>query len=182
MSKGYDSVSMTVLQQELKMSRGAMYRYFESKDDLFKAVIDKYVFGLMEMIKPKFSDDITVAERIELMYTHVQNICKFLDNLENVEVKFLNYTALIIQGAKRYPNFLDKLKKHKEHNLNVWRKAIKNSIEKGEIRKDINVEIMAKIFAKSFDLSDNSDAHNTFLKGAKSGKKIMEYIYSLIKT
>ncbi len=181
MAKGYDSASMTVLQQELKMSRGAMYRYFESKDDLFIAVINKYVFGLLEMIKPKFDDNITVIERIELTYQHMQSIGKFLDSLENIEVKFLNYTALTIQAAKIYPNFLEKLKKHKDYNLHVWKKALKNSVEKGEVRSDINIEIMAKIFAKSFDLADNSDAENCFMKSMKSGKKMMEYIYSLIK-
>ena len=40
MNKGYDSVSIIVLQKELGMLRGAICQYFKWKDELFKLTHD----------------------------------------------------------------------------------------------------------------------------------------------
>ncbi len=184
MAKGYDSASMTVLHQELKISRGAMYRYFESKDDLFIQVIDKYFFEAIERLMPQYSEDITVPEQIKLIYRHQQQIANYLDDMAYTEAKFLNYTALAIQAAKRYPGFLNKLKKYKERAFNGWAKSIQKSIEKGDVKKETNVKIMARIFTQSMGFFDNETNHfdATFSKGFKNNKKIMDYIYSLIQS
>lgn len=181
MAKGYDSVSMTVLQQELNMSRGAMYRYFDGKDALFKAVIDRYFFGLMEYVRPTFNLEMTVAERIEQSYQTLKKISAHFDKIECIEVAFLNFTALTIQAAKRYPGFLDRLKEYKEKEIRNWQLALENSIKKNEIKNDINIKIMAQIFAKSVDFNDPDKPGRNFSKASEDTKKMMNYIYSLIK-
>ena len=183
MAVGYDSASMTVLQKELGMSRGAMYRYYKSKDELFFAAVDRYVFEILERNVPIFDDNITVKERIELTYRHLQSVGKFLDKIDNIDIKFLNFTALVIQAAKRYPGFLDRLKKYKLRVLQAWETAFKNSIKKGEIRNDVNSVIMAQLFVRLISYTDESgEIHKDFLSGIKSGQRVMNYIYSLIKT
>ena len=183
LAKGYDSASMTVLQKELNISRGAMYRYFESKDDLLKAVVDKYFFSILDELNPNQEDsDITLIEKIDHTYLRLKKIGQSLDNMENLEIKFLNFTALMIQAAKRYPGFLNKLKIRKAHALRFWEKAIRNSITKGEVRSDVEVEIMAKLFAKAINFSDDSEElSKSFLRKIKNSQKIMMYIYSLVK-
>ena len=183
LAKGYDSASMTVLQKELNISRGAMYRYFESKDDLLKAVVDKYFFSILDELNPNQEDsDITLIEKIDHTYLRLKKIGQSLDNMENLEIKFLNFTALMIQAAKRYPGFLNKLKIRKAHALRFWEKAIRNSITKSEVRSDVEVEIMAKLFAKAINFSDDSEElSKSFLRKIKNSQKIMMYIYSLIK-
>ena len=182
MAKGYDSVSMTVLQKKLEMSRGAMYRYFESKEDLFKAVVDKHLFGLIDFIRPSFSNDITVKIRIEQSYQALKKAGSYFDKIEGIEVVFLNYTAFIIQAAKHYPGFLDKMKKRKESELKSWRQAIENSINEGEISNDVDIKIMAQVFSKAVDFSDPDKPGKNFSKASENSKKMMDYIYSLIKT
>ncbi|MDR1371306.1 MAG: TetR/AcrR family transcriptional regulator [Dysgonamonadaceae bacterium] len=182
MAKGYDSVSMTVLQQELRMSRGAMYRYYNGKDDLFKAVIDRYFYGMIDFVRPNFSEDMTLAERIEQNYQSLKKISAYFDRIEGISVVFLNYTALLIQAAKRYSGFIDRLKVYKETETKKWRLVIENSIEKGEVREDIDVEIMSMIFTKSVDLWDPDKPGRNFSKASEDAKKMMNYIYSLIKT
>lgn len=182
MAKGYDSVSMTVLQQKLKMSRGAMYRYFESKDDLFRAVIDKYFFRAIDLLIPDFDDNITVSEKIELTDQHLRSIYKYFDKLESIEIKFLNYTALVIQAAKKVPNFLDRMKDYREKDVKSWERAIVNSIKAGEVKPDLDIKLTSQIFSKAFNLADSSDQpRKSFLGGAETNRKTMDYLYSLIK-
>ncbi len=181
LAKGYDSASMTVLHQALKISRGAMYRYFESKEELFRAVIDRYFFGLIAFVHPEVKEAVTVAELIDIHYQNVKKICKHLDKIEEIETVFLNYTALIIQAAKHYPGFIDRMKKYKSGELKKWQQAIERSIERGEIRKDINTRMMAQIFAKAVDMNEDSTPQRTFSQVAEETKKVMLYIYALIK-
>ncbi len=181
MAKGYDSVSMTVLQQELKMSRGAMYRYYDGKDDLFKAVVDRFLIGLMDFIRPGFKENATVSERIEQSYQTLKKIGAHFDKIESIQVVFLNYTALVIQAAKHYPGFIERMKSYKETETKNWQRAIENSIKKGEVRKDVNVKIMAQIFAKAVDMNDPDKPGGSFSKASEDTKRMMNYIYSLIK-
>ncbi len=182
MSKGYDSTSITVLQEELKMSRGAMYRYFESKDDLFKEVVDKYFFTLIRHLSPQFKEGSTLQEYINIRCQKMKEISVYLDQIEKFETAFLNYTAFIIQAAKVYPGFLERMKRHRDTELKNWQQAIENSIEKGEVRKDINVKIISLVFAKAIDMNDpEKPGPGCFSKTTDSTKKLMNYILSLIK-
>lgn len=183
MTKGYDSSSMTVLQQELKISRGAMYRYYDSKDDLFKAVVDRYFFGLVEYLIPTVSDDTTLYERIEQSYHNLKKICRHFDEIDGLDAAFLNYTAFVIQAAKVYPNFIERMRDYKEKEVRNWQKSIENSIKRGEVRSDVDVKIMSQIFAKAFDMNDpDRPGNKCFSKTAENTRKMMKYVYSLIKT
>ncbi|MDL2224512.1 TetR/AcrR family transcriptional regulator [Bacteroidales bacterium OttesenSCG-928-M06] len=185
-AKGYDSTSMTVLHQELNISRGAMYLYFPSKDDLFIAVIDKYIFGLLEKLQfdTKVNiEELSLTDRIDLSYKQMQKIGKFLDSIENMEVKFLNYTALTIQAAKKYPDFIEKMKTYRDNSRKSWRKTLRKAVETGEIKEDADIDVLAKFFSKrtNFLVEESDEGSGFFIKGIKSGKKIVNYIYSLIK-
>ena len=183
MDKGYDSTSITVLQKELGMSRGAMYRYFKGKDELFKEVVDKYVIGLIARFHPQIAEDMTLVELIEYLYNYQKRVFVYLDK-QNIETRFLNFTALIIQAAKHYPGFIETIKTEKIKSLETWKTAINNSLAKGEIRDDVDVNILAGIFSTGStdpEIIEN-EFEKKFLYRAKSWKRGMEYLYSLIKT
>ncbi len=179
--KGYDSTSMTILQHEFKMSRGAMYRYFTGKDELFCAVVDKYFWGLVDFIRPRYEKSSTILEFIDIKIRTLEDLVKFLNRIEGIETVFLNYTAFIIQAAKHYPKFIEKWKSYLDNDLRQWESAIQNSINKEEVRQEVDVKIMAKVFAKAIDVSDSSTTIKNFASAAKQTKKMLTYIYSLIK-
>ena len=185
LDKGYDSVSMTMLHKELNISRGAIYCYFESKDALFIATIDRFYFGFIERVIPKLSMNVTLRERIDQYYFHVAELKKFY-NLKKNDKFFLKYAALIIQAIKIYPDFLNKMNQFREHEYQNWEGSIRMSIEKGEVRADVNTNVMAKVFVRLIDFSKTNDEElsNKNFGYNDNLKSIMEqanYIYSLIK-
>ncbi|MDR0824125.1 MAG: TetR/AcrR family transcriptional regulator [Prevotella sp.] len=186
MTKGYDSASISVLQEELNMSRGAMYRYFKNKEELFNAVIDEYLFRLFEKILQNNQDDRKLDNHIEILYRRQRLIINAFIRAGVTHIFFLNYTALMIQAAKYYPNFLNRFRIINEQLLQNWKNAIKNSIEAGEIRSDIDVDIMAIIFNNaSVKESSDVDCDNSFTvnitQDMKRRKEVMDYLYNLIK-
>jgi AcrR family transcriptional regulator len=181
--KGYDSASMTILQQKLNMSRGAMYRYFDSKDDLFIAVIDKYVFGMMDYVRLALNEEMTIPERIDKHCNQIQLMYQRIVNVGSIEVQFLNYTALLIQAAKIYPGFLERIKLYRNAQQKGWEKSIEIGIEKGEIRPEINVKLVAALFEKAVNLRDKLDESiENSDSGDEATREAMDYIYLLIKT
>ena len=182
MNKGYDSASITVLQKELGISRGAMYRYFKSKEELFVEVIDRYVFGLIERFMPKVAEGTTLAGLIEYLYRYYKKLYTYLGK-HHTETRFLNFTALIIQAAKHYPGFIEKIKMVNDQSVKLWKMAIINSIAKNEIRADAEIDILAEIFsAGPKNMEDmEHEFESKFMQKAKIWKRDREYLYSLIK-
>ncbi|HCO67713.1 MAG TPA: TetR/AcrR family transcriptional regulator [Dysgonomonas sp.] len=187
MEKGYDSISISVLQQELGMSRGAMYRYFRNKEELFVSVVDVYFFKIFDRILKNVKEDLTVKELIEVVYRRQKLIAISLTKVNITSAVFLNYTALMIQAAKHYPNFVYKFKKIEKRLLESWKNALKNSMEAGEIRKDTDIDIICVLFSNTTmrEASSNKKGESRFsfdiVRDVEGRKKVMDYLYSLIK-
>lgn len=187
MNKGYDSTSISVLQKELNMSRGAMYRYFRNKDDLFNAVIDEYFFKQYNRIFQKTENDLTVPELVEKLHRRNKLIANVFTRAGITHTVFLNYTALIIQAAKHYPNFPVHFQEINTQMLNLWKSALLKSIEIKQIQENINIDIMSTIFnninikESSNDNCDDSNFALNVLHEIDKKKQVIDYLYSLIK-
>ncbi|WP_029904660.1 TetR/AcrR family transcriptional regulator [Prevotella sp. 10(H)] len=187
MNIGYDSASISVLQEELGMSRGAMYRYFKNKEELFFAVIDEYFFKVFEKILKGIKDDLTVTELIEVIHRLQKLIASAFMRAGVTHTTFLNYTGLMIQAAKHYPDFVHRFSVINGHFLDHWRNALRKSIEMKEIRSDINIEIMCILFnnAGIKESSDDACDKSQFVKNVNrqmdQKKEVLDYLYSLIK-
>lgn len=187
MTKGYDSTSISVLQAEIGMSRGAMYRYFENKDDLFKAVIDEYFFKSFNKILLTIDKELTTLELIELVSKKQKILFRAFAKAGVTHTFFLNYTALMIQAAKHYPNFVYRYRIIYNKLLDSWRKALIRSIELGEVKKDINIEIMSILF-NNVSVKESSERNEEEIhfpvkikRDLDKREEVMRYLYELIK-
>lgn len=188
MERGYDSTSISVLQQELGMSRGALYRYFKNKEELFISVVDEYFFRIFEKILKSTGKDFTIKELIETVHRRQKLIMAILAKINLNRAVFLNYTALMIQAAKHYPNFVDRFSEKERQLQESWRNALENSIKIGEIRQDVNVKILCILFSNttmreaSSTKCEESRFNFDIIKDMDSRKEVMDYLFSLIKT
>lgn len=189
MNRGYDSTSISILQAELGMSRGAMYRYFDNKEDLLRAVIDEYFFKVFDkLLRNIENENFTALELIERINRRQKVILKAFTKAGVTHTFFLNYTALLIQAAKYYPNFINHFRIIRLKLKTSWERAITNSIKAGEVRSDINIEIMSTLFSNlsikestDRDFDDSSFAMEIELD-MKKREEVLYYIYGLIKT
>lgn len=187
MNKGYDSASISVLQEELQMSRGAMYRYFRNKEELFNAVIDEYFFKIFDKLLHNMDNNkYTLEKFIEVLHRRQKIIINAFTRAGVTHTVFLNYTALMIQAVKHYPDFLNRYRIINGRLLNSWREALKNSIEAGEVRKDVDIEILAILFNNaSVKETSDRDCEEAFtinvMHDMERRKQVMDYLHSLIK-
>lgn len=187
MARGYDSTTISDLQKKLGMSRGGMYRHYKNKEDLFISVIDEYIFSYFNRITLNVTPVVKIPEMINYMYDRHLSIIDGFVNAGATYHNFLNFTGLLIQAAKHYPGFLEKFKKIQQQIERNWKLAFKNSLQQGEIRKDIDVNLLCKLFStiSAIDGKTNkiegTNFSETLKKEAKEKNKTLLYLYQMIK-
>ena len=81
LEKGFDKVSMRDISEEAKLSKGAIYHHYKSKDEIIKEIINKYV----ELQRSILVDLIKKTDG----YTGKDKIVYLLDNIvDTVESRF----------------------------------------------------------------------------------------------
>jgi len=187
MNRGYDSASISVLQAELHMSRGALYRYFKNKEELFISVIDEYFFRIFNRLTLNQENDYTLKQLIEITHRRQKLLINTFTKAGFTQTIFLNYTALLIQAAKHYPNFIHRYRVINGRLLRNWKMAIERSIEIKEIKSDIDIKIIAYLFnnvsvKESYDPNNEETTFsNNIIYDVEIRKRIMDYLFSLIK-
>lgn len=69
-TRGYESMSVQDVLDALDASRGAFYHYFDSKQALLEAVIDRFVEGALATLNPIVSNpDLPAARKVEQIFS-----------------------------------------------------------------------------------------------------------------
>lgn len=68
-TKGYDQMSIRDVLDELDASRGALYHYFDSKQDLLDGVVERFADAAMERVAPVLADpDLPALRKLERLF------------------------------------------------------------------------------------------------------------------
>lgn len=141
LQKGYDGVSISDIQQATGLSRGLLYHYFGSKETLFLEAAKKQTISFFQV-----DSEITSHYTIDKMANHIVEMYrKFTDDVlcgaSILDYDFFFYRVL--QENEEMVRVYDKLRNDE---LNCWKKAVENSLHKGELRDGLNVDDIAQQF------------------------------------
>lgn len=152
----YEKASQMEIAKTCGLSKAGLVYYFPFKLDLFKAVVDKYVFDTQHS-KNKFNFTAnSLSEFIDQYVAGVENMMQrlvhLLDDGNNPSGCSFNfyYYHLLMQVRLYYPNVEKKLAVIFEQNYQLWKSAIQKAKENGEIRQDLDVEETASMFWQMF--------------------------------
>lgn len=125
LEKGYDRVLVSDIQQKLGISRGLMYRYFDSKSELFVEACRRRFY---DRFFPTLDyDKITLAE----FFLNAAKAVKGMTNIDGIEIDILKYNTLYSAMIQCEPKF----KTEAQAEFDKARKVIRNAIKRGEIKK-----------------------------------------------
>jgi len=154
---GYNNVSISDLQNALDIGRGAMYYYFKDKEDLFFYVMTQF------FITPKRRcmqqpDTILVSEMIDVMLRYLRSLEAVAENFDNKNVNTSGVVTLYYTAYLQFPHLYKLAYRIYEKELEIWKRALRNSIYAGEVRSDIDVETIASLFTHIKDGYDSGRA------------------------
>jgi len=142
LNKSYEGVSISDISEAVGMTKGALYHHFTSKEDLFKAVIDRY------LVFPNVEVDTSKTPLHQFNQIVVDEIHRMLRNMFAPGISFMpiHYITMIADALRHYPGFKDDKERYIEEKTTQIRLIIDNAIKNNEIRNDINTDTLARLY------------------------------------
>lgn len=146
MIEGYANVSITDLQVALNMGRGTLYYYFKDKDELFQEAVETFLLAPKQRTLDRVPPTVTIPEMIQAMLYYLDQLKDVYDQVENKNITTSNVVTVMYTAYSRFPELYKKARRLYEHELNLWMKAIKNSMHDGSVRGNVPIETTAHMF------------------------------------
>ncbi len=91
-TKGYEAMSIQDLLNELEASKGAFYHYFDSKQTLLEAVVERFADGAMASLEPVLGDpDLPALTKLERVFAGIASL--------KAEIMIPLFSAIVRQGV-----------------------------------------------------------------------------------
>jgi len=178
LSRSYEAVSISDISNAIGFTKGALYHHFKNKEDLFKAVIDKYLI-INEL--SNVSDETTLSLFIEEAIKKAKEILHGIFGEKPAYIP-INYFSLAIDALRHYPGFASNKDELLNTEISKIEKILKNAIKRGEIRKDINIKLTAmNLFSLSLGVATNLLHNNSPKLAITSLKDQLFEFYKLLK-
>lgn len=183
----YEKASFTEIAKACGLSRAGIIHYYPYKQDLFVAVVDKFVFQTHHTENKFQVQGDTLAEFIEQYLAGVTSTMKRIvallndDSTPDEYSPHFHYFHFIMQVRMYYPNIRPKIRQLYEQEYKLWETVIQKAKDSGEIRPDTDVQAAASMFRQIYlGLS----YERSFLDGlnVEELEKNFCYLYSLLKT
>lgn len=149
LSNNYEKVSISDLEQAVGKTRGAIFYFFKTKEEIFNQVIDTYIIKIQDPHE-KFgsSDDASLKQFI---YHYINGINTTMSKMLSISVVniYRQYFSLYIQASRIYPNFSEIMTENAMEELELWKKVLNRAVKTKEI-KPIDTYQYATIFRSCF--------------------------------
>jgi AcrR family transcriptional regulator len=150
---GYKKTTIDEIAEIADKSKGAIYHYFESKEELFRVIVDRKFEKLYLELTNAVDSGVTGKSKIEKYVTTRVFVFKDLFRIEkSLKNEYLNYLRSIERVRRKYD----------EKEISIVKTILKNRIENGEFEnEDINrsaLDIVATLKGLEMPLmlSDNN--------------------------
>lgn len=145
--KGFQNVSVTDLQNALEMGRGSFYYYFADQDELFQTCMERYFLEPKQQALGLIPEDAGIDDVIAAMMQYLGTLEKALMTFDIKTINTSNVNNLMFTAYSRFPALHRKAQRLALKELELWRKAIYHDQRAGIVRRDIDRDQVALMFA-----------------------------------
>lgn len=143
--RGYRNVSLVDVAKEIGITKGGIYHYFSSKEELFHSVIC-YLFDYFGTRYAEVFDKENSFRRIlEFMISGEQEV--YIERLLNMKQGDYrsNNANLALEIMHNFPEIQERIDLGQLELRNAMEKKIQIAQETGEIRRDLEAQVLATI-------------------------------------
>jgi TetR/AcrR family transcriptional repressor of nem operon len=153
LQKNFKEVTMKDIVESTGMSKGAIYHYFTSKEQVFEEVVTHFFLDMMAFDYDKIPL-ISLKQFYNDILTNMEEKRKYrgkLLNEDKEQTMNANYYYLIFDALKILPTFKDILYVFQKDEIKAWASRVKHARETGEIKSAMTDIQIAKLFIYSGD-------------------------------
>jgi AcrR family transcriptional regulator len=130
--KGYHDATMDDIAERLGVSKGALYQYFRSKEDLYREILTARFRSMANMI----SSELTGGSFAECCQTFLENIIKHSSGL--------GFGFEVLSEATRNPALAKVARDYYRETAEAIEECLEEWKKKGSLRKDFDAHMFAK--------------------------------------
>ncbi len=149
LTRNYESVTLTDIERESGMTRGAVSYYSKTKFGLFRQVVKYYIIDKQDVRnkydhnQPTFFDFINAA--VDGVRDTMASMQKLIDEILPQNAS-RSYLFLLLQLRAYFPELHDEYLINRNNELSMWNAKIIDAIASGELRSDLDVMTSAEQF------------------------------------
>lgn len=178
LNHSYEAVSISDISKAIGFTKGALYHHFKNKEELFKSVVDKYLYFPDVIADVK---TISLSDYIELSTAEAEKIIKRLFGFTLVFTP-INYMSMFADAFRHYPGYAELKGDFISNEIEKTKKVLENAIASGEIRPDINTSLIAtNFFSINMGLAGNLVRNNSIDESISLLKEQNLEFYKLLK-
>jgi AcrR family transcriptional regulator len=138
---GYDKTRMDDIAKSAKLGKGTLYLYFKSKEELFYDISENSIKELKEQLSKLFSKKEDLVQDAEKFYDQYRNL---IHDSEKVSFE-------MIAESSRNPKLRKALYEQRMKVYDIVIDYLRRQIEKGFLRKDMDVNAIASGLVALYD-------------------------------
>lgn len=185
LAKGYNGVSISDIQHATGMSRGLLYHYYGSKEELFRVAGETFLKDLL-LFDPTATAKFGFWEMINHIVMRYKELYKKWNSdpdSGSANITMANYDYLVYQMIEKEPRIAAVYREMRRKESEAWTQAATSSLEKGEIRTTLNASQIARHMTALLDgiwmqVAESGDAD----QHVRETKQILTDYYELVRT
>ena len=123
----YESITIGLMEDATRLTRGTIYRYFNNKEDIFKQALFRYYDSPQNVLFAMDPDRYILTEYWKLKIQQLETAYLYLREY-GILVDMLAISHYIeVQGMRIIPTFRDLIVSHKRRNLKFWSLVLRNT-------------------------------------------------------
>jgi TetR/AcrR family transcriptional regulator len=131
---GYQASTIDKIAEKAELSKGTIYSYFESKDELYVSAIIEAFLELEKALIVTANQDLPIEEKLKALYFTFVDHC--LVHKEQLRLGLYFYTNTARKTIPRH--LLDEIDDHTWKALDICVQAIQEGKDQGVLREDVN--------------------------------------------
>lgn len=140
--KGFKSTTIDDIAAHSKTSKGTVYLYFNSKEDIFFQLNEDYTGEDLGKIRQQIKVENNAAAKLRKILAFFYDCSN-----DNGEIEFASLQVEFLLYISRDPKMRDDWKNRGKNTWSFIEEVIEEGIQNGEFRKDLNQEDFSRIIS-----------------------------------
>lgn len=146
LSRGYKYVSLVDVANKAGITKGAIYHYFTSKEELLNETVECLLDHLTAKVVSMFSDQTSLYESLNELIVN-QVVEKYIDDVLGIEQEIFqdNRLNFMLEAINHFPHIRKRIEQDIIKICDAISRRLQKAIYNEEIRSDLNVNALTMI-------------------------------------